>query len=119
MRHPNPQISPVRWVKLLISLSEERRCKEEGLSHLFITIVSKPQPASRTVIGGWLKSVLREAGVTASPGSFRAAVASASWIENHPVEDIVAKGNWKSEQTFQRFYCKEIEIDKRISVNVR
>lgn len=113
LKHPDPQICPVRWVKQLISLTAERRYREEGLNHLFITIIGKPRPASRTVIGGWLKSVLRESGVSATPGSFRSAVASASWVENHPIEDILARGNWKSEQTFQRFYCKEIERKTR------
>ncbi|XP_069362057.1 uncharacterized protein [Maniola hyperantus] len=108
LKHTDPQICPVKWVKHLISLTADRRCQEKSLNHLFITIVGKPRPASRTVIGGWLKSVLKESGVTATPGSFRSAVASASWVENHPIEDILARGNWKSEQTFQRFYCKEI-----------
>ncbi|CAH2217820.1 jg6260 [Pararge aegeria aegeria] len=98
-----------KWVKNLVALTAKRRGQEEDLNHLFITVVGKARPASRTVIGVWLKSVLREAGITASPGSFRSAVASASWIDNHPMDDILARGNWKSEQTFQKFYCKEIE----------
>ncbi|CAK1585946.1 unnamed protein product [Parnassius mnemosyne] len=109
LKHPNQKVCPVLWIRRLIDITQERRNEQEGLNHLFITIIGKPRPASRTVIGGWIKTVLKDAGITASPGSFRSAVASASWVEDHPVDEILARGNWKSENTFRKFYCKEVE----------
>lgn len=108
LKHPNQQVCPVTWIGRLIAQSRERRREKPGLDELFITINGDARPASRTVIGGWIRSVLREAGITASPGSFRSAVASASWLENHPMDEILSRGNWKSENTFKKFYCKEI-----------
>ncbi|XP_043267235.1 uncharacterized protein [Venturia canescens] len=105
--HPNPNICPVNWTKRLISISQDRRKDNKELTQRFITITGVPRPASRTVIGGWIRSVLKEAGIQASPGSVRSA--SAGWVENHPIDEILGRGNWKSRSTFQKFYCKEIQ----------
>lgn len=105
--HPEKSICPVTWVKKLISLAQFRR-KEGKITNLFVSIIGQTKPASRTIIGGWIRSVLKEAGVDAPPGSFRAAVASAGWLENQPMEEILTRGNWKSGNTFKNFYCREI-----------
>ncbi|KAJ2953471.1 hypothetical protein O0L34_g1066 [Tuta absoluta] len=78
-KHPDENVCPVTWIKNLIVVSHERRSKG-NLDNLFLTITGIARPASRTVIGGLIRSVLKDAGITASPGSFRLAVASASWI---------------------------------------
>lgn len=109
LKHPNHQVCPVTWLRRLVTLSHERRSEVEGLDNLFITITGRSRPASRTMIGGWVRSILKDAGISATPGSFRSAVASASWVDNHPVDDILARGNWKAENTFKKFYYKEIQ----------
>ncbi|XP_047536575.1 uncharacterized protein LOC125070670 [Vanessa atalanta] len=88
---PNQEINlcPVRWIRLLIQASESRRT--EDIKHLFITIRGIPKPASKTLIGGWVRSVLKDAGIDASPGSCRSAVASLAWLENRPVEEILER----------------------------
>lgn len=103
-----PAIDPVYWVKRVIELSASRRsqCKSD---HLFITACGAPKPASRAVIAGWVKRLLEEAGIQASPGSTRSAVASKSWVSNCPLDDILARGNWRSQDTFKRYYCREIK----------
>lgn len=111
--HPNRNVCPVYWIKRLIEASRERRRQGKELHHLFITVNGAARPASRTIIGGWVRSVLRDAGIEAPPGSCKAAVASAGWLENHPIQDILARGNWKSENTFKKFYCKEIARDQK------
>ncbi|KOB79390.1 Neuropeptide receptor A33 [Operophtera brumata] len=60
--------------------------------------------ASRTVIASWVKSALAEAGIIASPGSIRSAVASKNWADNVPVDEILSRGNWRSGNTFRQFY---------------
>lgn len=115
-KHPVDEVCPVKWVKRLIAMTQERRKEETDLFHLFISINGNVRPASRTVIGGWVRSVLRDAGISASPGSFRSAVASASWLENHPVDQILSRGNWKSENTFKKFYCREINKKRNDSL---
>ncbi|XP_073952923.1 uncharacterized protein [Choristoneura fumiferana] len=101
------QADPIYWIKQLIEISRQRRevCKS---SKLFLTVIGKPREASRTIIAGWVKSLLREAGIEATPGSVRAAVASRNWIDNFPLDSILQQGNWRSEDTFRRFYRREI-----------
>lgn len=112
----NKALDPVHWINRLIELSQPRRLLAKS-DNLFLTTIGKPRPASRTVIGGWVKKLLQEAGIEATPGSFRSAVASKNWIENFPLDDILAKGNWKSAKTFQKYYRREIISESRSNLS--
>lgn len=101
-------IDPVYWVKRVIQMSAVRRA-ECNSNNLFITACGKPKPASRSVIAGWVKRLLEEAGIKASAGSVRPAVASKNWIANCPLDNILAQGNWRSQDTFKKYYCREIK----------
>ncbi|XP_045540797.1 uncharacterized protein LOC123722583 [Papilio machaon] len=103
----NVRLCPVHWVKHLIHLSQEKRGVANSDS-LFIALTGRPRPASRTIIAGWVKKLLQEAGIKATAGSFRSAVASKNWVENFPLDDILVRGNWKSANTFKKFYRKDI-----------
>ncbi|XP_073958848.1 uncharacterized protein [Choristoneura fumiferana] len=108
---------PVYWIKRLIELSKPRRevCKN---SNLFLTITGIPRPASRTIIAGWVKTMLRDAGIKATPGSVRAAVASKNWVDNFPLDSILEQGNWRSGDTFRLFYRREvIQSNPRVESN--
>lgn len=100
-------LNPVFWVKSLVDLSRSRR-EESKISNLFLTVRGFPKAASRTVLANWIKSVLRESGIEASAGSTRSAVASKNWVMNFPLDQILERGNWKSHNTFVRFYKREI-----------
>lgn len=100
-------LDPVFWIKRLMSLSSERR-RIAKVNNLFITACGKPRAASRTIIAGWIKTTLTSAGVTATPGSIRAAVASKSWIDNLPIDEILSRGNWRSGNTFAKFYRRQV-----------
>lgn len=101
-------LSPVFWLKSLIKLSKSRRdsCR---VSNLFLTVSGEPRAASRTVIANWVKSTLTAAGVQAPAGSVRSAVASKNWILNFPLDEILARGNWRSQHTFTKFYRREVK----------
>lgn len=105
----NHNLNPVFWVEKTISLLEERR-NTANLPNLFITIRGTAKAASRTVIAGWIKSLFKEANITGTPGSVRAAVASKNWLNNYALDDILARGNWRSANTFQRFYRREVMV---------
>lgn len=102
-------IDPIFWLRQLCILSEQRRKEAQDTQSLFVSTLGKPKPASRTVIGGWVKTVLRDAGINSSAGSTRSAVASLSWLERCPIEKILERGNWKSENTFAKYYKKPVE----------
>lgn len=103
----NRSLCPVHWVRRLIIIGQQRRSAAES-SHLFLSICGKAKPATRCIIARWVKNILKESGIEATAGSFRSAVASKSWLENAPIEEILTRGNWRSENTFKRFYCRQI-----------
>ncbi|CAH0728429.1 unnamed protein product, partial [Brenthis ino] len=103
----NPNIDPVLWVRKLIQFGKDRR-REGKVSNLFVTARGAAKAASRTVIAGWVKSVLSDAGVDATPGSMRSAVASRGWLDSEPLDKILSRANWKSIKTFSKFYKKEV-----------
>lgn len=112
----NKNLDPVHWAKCTISLLENRR-NAANCNNLFINIRGKPKPASKTLIAGWIKSQLVEAGIKATPGSVRSAVASKNWVDNYPLEEILARGNWRSQNTFSKYYKREVKPSgNRVSV---
>lgn len=106
---PDRNIDPVFWLRTLINLSKDLR---GPLTNLFIVTRGKIRAATPTIIGGWVKHILTEAGIEASPGSFRSAVSSLNWIENYPINDILAKANWQHETTFRKFYQRKLNQSK-------
>ncbi|XP_073961516.1 uncharacterized protein [Choristoneura fumiferana] len=100
-------LDPVFWIKQTFSLLKDRR-ESAKCNSLFISLRGDVKTASRTLIAGWIKSLFREAGITATPGSIRAAVASKNWVDNCSVEDILSRGNWRSENTFKNYYRREV-----------
>ncbi|VVC93922.1 unnamed protein product [Leptidea sinapis] len=69
--HPDKNICPVSLVRRLIEKTKQRRSDITDLDNLFITICNKEKSASRTVIGNWVRTVLKDSGIDASPGSCR------------------------------------------------
>ncbi|XP_045539750.1 uncharacterized protein LOC123722324 [Papilio machaon] len=103
----NRNLNPVFWVEKTVALLNERRDTAKSFK-LFITVRGIAKPASRTVISGWIKTLFKEAGITATPGSVRSAVASKNWLENTPIDEILTRGNWRSANTFHKFYRREV-----------
>lgn len=99
----------VHWVKKTVSITRTRR-NTSCHNSLFITTRGRVKNASRTVIAGWIKTLLKEAGISATAGSFRAAVATNNWIGNHSnIDEILKRGNWRSKNTFFQHYFREIK----------
>ena len=107
--HPDPRLCPIKHINQLIQASQERRSEEPELTSLFISITGLIKGATKTMISGWIKSIFKEADVRAPPGSIRAAVASKSWLENRPLDEILSKGNWICYETFKKFYCRQVK----------
>ncbi|CAH2104341.1 unnamed protein product [Euphydryas editha] len=70
-KHPDKNICPVSLVRCLIEITKQRRSDLRDLDNLFITICNKVKSASRTVIGNWVRTVLKDSGIDATPGSCR------------------------------------------------
>ncbi|KOB78374.1 putative reverse transcriptase-7 [Operophtera brumata] len=100
-------LDPVFWINNCEKLLRDRR-KTAKCTNLFLHLRGQAKAASRTVIASWVKSALAEAGIIASPGSIRSAVASKNWADNVPVDEILSRGNWRSGNTFRQFYRREV-----------
>lgn len=111
----NERRNPVLWIRKLVSLSQSRR---GTVKSLFVSTRGKVKPASRSIIAGWIRTLFREAGISASAGSFRAAVASSNFSSNrYDIDEVLKRGNWKSKNTFFRYYFKELPIARTPLVN--
>lgn len=80
-------LDPVFWVNHCKELLSDRR-EVANITNLFVHLRRQAKVASRTVIAGWVKSLLTEAGIIASPGSIRSAVASKNWTDNLPTKSF-------------------------------
>lgn len=118
LNNNNCNLNPLFWIEKIIMLLNDRRNTAKSFN-LFITVRGVAKPASRTVIAGWIKTFFKVAGITDTPGSVRSAVASKSWFENHSMDEILARGNWRSANTFRQFYRRElIESNDSDNTNV-
>lgn len=107
-QHPEKYFCPVGHIRELITATENRRTEEPTLTSLFISIKGRVKPATQTIIAGWIKTIFKEVGIEATPGSVRSAVASRSFTENRPIEEILKRANWKSSDTLTKFYCRKV-----------
>ncbi|KOB63649.1 putative reverse transcriptase-7, partial [Operophtera brumata] len=113
----NKQLDLVFWIKKLILVSSDRR-NPRSLQNLLITTRGVAKNASRTVIAGWIRTLFKEAGISASAGSFRSAVSSHNWVNGqHNIDDILRRGNWRSKNTFFKHYFKELKYVPRSNSN--
>ena len=73
---------------------------------LFLSARGHHRPASVGELRGWVRKTLERAGVTATPGSTRAATATAACLEGIPIAKVLENGNWKSESVFRAHYYR-------------
>jgi hypothetical protein len=78
----------------------------KGETALFVSTRDGHTPASTVVIGGWIRSLLQLAGVTASAGSVRSAVATSACLSGCKLKDVLRNGNWRSASTLTRHYLR-------------
>lgn len=111
------RLNLVSWIRKSISASQARRANKK-LDSLFITTRGAVKKASRSVIAGWIRTIFREAGISASAGSFRAAVASENWTNNrYDIDEILKMGNWRSKTTFFKHYFRETPASSNCGIS--
>lgn len=107
VNNESKQLDPIFWVKTTVSLLKNRRDISNSYN-LFMTVRGPAKPASRTVIAGWIRHLFKNANIQYSPGSTRSAVASKNWL-HYPLDEVLARGNWRSASTFHKFYRREVQ----------
>lgn len=91
----------------------KRRKLKVGNVHnkLFISLIGKHKPVSKSTIARWIKIVLKNAGINTNifkAHSVRAASVSKAKEQDIPIEDIMSNAGWTNSSTFGKFYDKPI-----------
>jgi site-specific recombinase XerD len=77
-----------------------------GEEALFIS--STGRRAAKATLGGWVKDILFDAGISATAGSCRSAATSAAFLRKIPVDTILSSAGWSSDLTFFRHYQRDV-----------
>lgn len=108
--YKDKSLCPVLFIKEYIHRTKQLR-KSEKLFVSFKTFKS----VSSSTIARWLTSVLLSSGIDTSKykaHSFRSASSSAAKRAGLSVNEILKHANWKSANTFHKFYYKKTESNK-------
>jgi hypothetical protein len=92
-----------RIVRCYLQLTKKYRKSETAL---LLSARDGHSPASAQTIAGWVRSRLEMAGVSASAGSTRSAVATSACLAGCRVQDVMDNGNWRQERTLLRHYLR-------------
>ena len=106
-------LCPIATLDSYIDLTKTWRGKE---TQLFLSHVSPHKAIGKSTIARWLKEVLNLSGINTDhfqAHSVRGASSSKVSSKGLSVQDILNRGNWSNESTWQRFYHKEVETPAR------
>jgi hypothetical protein len=106
-------LDPVACLRAYILKTEVFRGPHNEGS-LFISSVDQHNPVKSVTISGWIKQVLREAGIDInmfSAHSTRGAAASKAIAAGISVDTVLRAGHWASASTFRKFYHREVTTD--------
>ena len=81
-------------------------------SQLLLSFVKPHNPVVSSAISGWIKNVLREAGIYTKifkGYSTRSASTSKTGLAELSVTDILERGFWTNASTWQQFYNRQVE----------
>ena len=102
----DPNLCVVRTLDEYISRTQGWRSGEE-YSQLLLSFVNPHKPIVSSTISGWLKNVLKKAGIGIST-STRSASASKADLGGAPIEEILKQGSCSNKSTWQKVYDKNI-----------
>ena len=103
------RICVVETLAVYIERSKQWRKDPEG--QLLLSYVEPHKKVVSSTISGWIKAVLKLAGIdveTFKGHSTRAASTSKAGSIGLSIQDILSRGSWSNESTWQRFYHKPI-----------
>ena len=105
-------LCPVSVINAYLNLTEPWRGSNPRVSKFFLSYVPPHRPVCKSTIAGWIKQFLQMCNVDVGlfqAHSTRSASSSKALLKGLSVQDILDRGNWSHESTWQKFYHKEIE----------
>ncbi len=104
----NPRICPMGSIQSYLERTKTWR-KNPKLGELFISHVKPHEPVHKSTIARWIKNVMEMAEINTNSycaHSARSAASSKAKKQGLSVDDILKRGNWSRESTWQKFYHK-------------
>ena len=98
-------------IAVLNSYIELTKAWRDQETRLFLSFIRPHKAIGKSTIARWLKEVLYLSGINTDifqPHSIRGASSSKVSMKGLSVQDILNRGNWSNESTWQRFYHKEV-----------
>ena len=103
-------LCPVKLIATYIK-ARNKLVVDNTYDKFFITHRKPHHPASKDTISRWIKATMKGAGIYVSvfkPHSCRSASSSQANRSAVPIEHILKSGQWKSSDTFYKFYNRNI-----------
>ena len=107
----NPKLCVVSVLDIYLKITQEWRVKGQE-TQLLLSTLKPHNEVVKSTIAGWIKSVLKDAGIDTSlfsAHSTRSASTSKAMALGLSIEDILKRGNWSGKTTWQRHYHKSID----------
>ena len=104
-------LCPVKSLKEYCCITKPFRDLNNETS-LFLSILKPHKAVTKSTTARWIKEVLKWAGIDTKiyqAHSIRAAATSKAFLKGLSVADIIKRGNWRQESTWQKFYNKNIK----------
>jgi integrase len=97
---------------------DKTKFRAKEFDQVFLTLSKPFRPAKPNTLAKHLKEVLRLAGIKEgvfTAHSLRAASTSQALANGLPIDQILKRATWASENTFARFYAKDIQEGQAFS----
>ena len=104
-------LCPIKSLHEYCELTKPYRISNKETS-LFLSLPKPHWAVTKSTTARWLKEVLKWAGIdtkTYQAHSVRAAATSKAFMKGLSVSDIIKRGNWSQESTWQKFYNREVK----------
>ena len=112
----NENLYPVKTLEFYLKVSEPWWTKRNR-SQLLLSFVKRHKPISSATLARWIKEMLKFSDINTDifkAHSVRSASTSKAKSSGFTIKDILKKGNWSGESTWQRFDNKEIKRKEQI-----
>ena len=115
----NPKLCVVTAIKDYLQVTKRWR-PENGPKQLLLSTIEPHQEVKKSTVAGWVKSMLRLAGINTSQftaHSTRSASTSKANLKGLSLEDILKRGKWSSKSTWQKHYHKSVTNEAQLFQN--
>ena len=105
-----PNLCPIKSLLEYCEVTRPSRAINKETS-LFLSLNKPHKAITKSSTARWIKDVLKGAGIDTQiyqAHSVRAAATSKAFMKGLSVSDIIKRGNWSKESTWQRFYNRNI-----------